>query len=157
MGQSIDQRMNGSWNAYLASPADFVGADDIITNLAKESLGSNSSNALPNFWLLLVLWLKAHGKIFCKKLRCNDFVIRNIDVRSSKWTDISQSINNAQLFPLRKFPFRLKLFVWDHIQVHVQPRSSGRFLIFIWKQWCSVTVPVNRVAQRDVKINFCLE
>ena len=28
--------MNGSWDAYLASPADFVGADDIITNLAKE-------------------------------------------------------------------------------------------------------------------------
>ena len=36
MGQSIDQQMNGSWNAYLASPADFAGADDIITNLAKE-------------------------------------------------------------------------------------------------------------------------
>ena len=28
--------MNGSWDAYLASPADFAGADDIITNLAKE-------------------------------------------------------------------------------------------------------------------------
>ena len=36
MGQSIDQRMNGSWDAYLALPADFAGADDIITNLAKE-------------------------------------------------------------------------------------------------------------------------
>ena len=39
MGQSIDQRMNGSWDAYVPSPADFVGADDIITSLAK-SLGS---------------------------------------------------------------------------------------------------------------------
>ena len=29
-------RMNGSWDAYLASPADFAGADDITTNLAKE-------------------------------------------------------------------------------------------------------------------------
>ena len=36
MGQLIDQRMNGSWEAFLASPADFVGADDVITNLAKE-------------------------------------------------------------------------------------------------------------------------
>ena len=32
----MGQRMNGSWDAYLASPADFAGADDIITNLAKE-------------------------------------------------------------------------------------------------------------------------
>ena len=36
MRQSIDQRMNGSWDACLASPADFSGGDDIITNLAKE-------------------------------------------------------------------------------------------------------------------------
>ena len=28
--------MNGSWDAYLAYPADFVGTDGIITNLAKE-------------------------------------------------------------------------------------------------------------------------
>ena len=28
--------MNGSWDEYLAYPADFAGADDIITNLAKE-------------------------------------------------------------------------------------------------------------------------
>ena len=35
MGQSIDQRMNGSWDAYRASPADFAGADDLITNLGK--------------------------------------------------------------------------------------------------------------------------
>ena len=28
--------MNGSWGAYLTSPTDFAGADDIITNLAKE-------------------------------------------------------------------------------------------------------------------------
>ena len=28
--------MNGSWGAYLASPADFAGVDDIITNLSKE-------------------------------------------------------------------------------------------------------------------------
>ena len=28
--------MTGSWDAYLASPADFAGVDDIITNLAKE-------------------------------------------------------------------------------------------------------------------------
>ena len=28
--------MNGSWDAYLASPTDFAGADDNITNLAKE-------------------------------------------------------------------------------------------------------------------------
>ena len=47
MGQSNDQQMNGSWDAFLASPADFAGADEIITNFAK-SLGSRSSNALPN-------------------------------------------------------------------------------------------------------------
>ena len=28
--------MNGSWDAYLASHADFAGADDNITNLSKE-------------------------------------------------------------------------------------------------------------------------
>ena len=28
--------MNGSCDAYLAPPADFVGTDDIITNLANE-------------------------------------------------------------------------------------------------------------------------
>ena len=28
--------MNGSWDVYLASTADFAGVDDIITNLAKE-------------------------------------------------------------------------------------------------------------------------
>ena len=39
-----NQRNNGSWDAYQASPADFAGANDIITNLAKEreSLGSRS-------------------------------------------------------------------------------------------------------------------
>ena len=31
-----NQRINGSWDAYLAPAADFAGADDIITNLAKE-------------------------------------------------------------------------------------------------------------------------
>ena len=31
-----NQQMNGSWDVYLASPADFAGTDDIITNLAKE-------------------------------------------------------------------------------------------------------------------------
>ena len=31
-----NQRMNGSWDAYLASSADLAGADDIITSLAKE-------------------------------------------------------------------------------------------------------------------------
>ena len=33
MGQ---RQMNGSWDMYLASPADFVEVDDIITILAKE-------------------------------------------------------------------------------------------------------------------------
>ena len=28
--------MNRSWDAYLASSADFAGADDIIAKLAKE-------------------------------------------------------------------------------------------------------------------------
>ena len=43
------QFMNGSWYAYLASPADFTGADDIITNSAKErEPGIEISNALPN-------------------------------------------------------------------------------------------------------------
>ena len=31
-----NQQMNGAWDAYLASPADFAGADDIITNLERE-------------------------------------------------------------------------------------------------------------------------
>ena len=32
----MNEWMNGSWDAYLASSADFAGVDDIITNLAKE-------------------------------------------------------------------------------------------------------------------------
>ena len=28
--------MNGSWDTYLASPADFAGVDDIITKVAKQ-------------------------------------------------------------------------------------------------------------------------
>ena len=31
-----NQRLYGSWNAYLASPGYFAWVDDIITNLAKE-------------------------------------------------------------------------------------------------------------------------
>ena len=37
--QTINQPkkwMNGSWDKYLAYPADFAGVDNIITNLAKE-------------------------------------------------------------------------------------------------------------------------
>ena len=36
MGQLIDQQINGSWDVYLASATDFAGADDLITNSAKE-------------------------------------------------------------------------------------------------------------------------
>ena len=36
MGQHRLPRMNGSWDTYLASLADFAGADDIITELAKK-------------------------------------------------------------------------------------------------------------------------
>ena len=32
----MGQRMSGSWDAYLAPPANFAGADDIITKWAKE-------------------------------------------------------------------------------------------------------------------------
>ena len=58
-----NQRINGSWDAYLTPAVDFAGADDIITNLAKEreSLGSRSSNAIPYLCLLLVIIL-----FFCK-------------------------------------------------------------------------------------------
>ena len=31
-----NERINGSCDVYLASPADFAGADDIITNLVTE-------------------------------------------------------------------------------------------------------------------------
>ena len=33
--------MTGSWDAYLAFPADFMEADDVITNLAKEREPAN--------------------------------------------------------------------------------------------------------------------
>ena len=32
----MGQRMNGTWDVNLESPADFAEADNIITNLAKE-------------------------------------------------------------------------------------------------------------------------
>ena len=52
--QSINEWINESWDAYLASPADFAGADGIITKGEWLSLGSRTSNALFNLWLLLV-------------------------------------------------------------------------------------------------------
>ena len=36
MGKSIDQRINESWDAYLASPADLARTNDMIANFAKE-------------------------------------------------------------------------------------------------------------------------
>ena len=41
--------MNGSWqwDTYLASPADFAGVDDMITNLAKEKESLVTLNTLP--------------------------------------------------------------------------------------------------------------
>ena len=40
MGQlvliAVNELIDASWDAYLVSPADIVGTDDIITNLAKE-------------------------------------------------------------------------------------------------------------------------
>ena len=51
--------MNGSWDAYLASPADFAGADDCITNLVKETEpGIEIAEHTPNLLLLLVLQIK---------------------------------------------------------------------------------------------------
>ena len=58
--------MNGSWDAYLAFPADFAEADDIITNLAKKrepgdiertpfSLIITSFKAIPCFLLVSIL------------------------------------------------------------------------------------------------------
>ena len=32
----MGQHLLNEWNEHLALPADFAGADDIITNLAKE-------------------------------------------------------------------------------------------------------------------------
>ena len=46
--------MNGSWDAYLASPADFAGADDIITNLAKER-EHGTSNALSGLFRIIIV------------------------------------------------------------------------------------------------------
>ena len=34
--QRMNAGMNGSWDAYLASPADIAGTNNIISNLAKE-------------------------------------------------------------------------------------------------------------------------
>ena len=50
---TVDGSTNGSWDVS-GIPADFAGADDMITNLAK-SLDLGSSNALPNLLLLLVM------------------------------------------------------------------------------------------------------
>ena len=51
--------MNGSWDAYLAFPADFAGVDDIITNLAKEK----------EPWIKIFDHLKRFLKIMHQKLR----------------------------------------------------------------------------------------
>ena len=54
--------MNESWDAYLAPPADFAGADDIIPNLAKERESLVTSNALPDLRLLLVLIILTYDR-----------------------------------------------------------------------------------------------
>ena len=49
--------MKGSWDMYMAPPADFAEADDIITNLAKERElkdWGQQMHSLIQFWLLLV-------------------------------------------------------------------------------------------------------
>ena len=43
--------MNGSLDAYLASPADFAGADDIITNLAKEREPGDIERIFDNYYI----------------------------------------------------------------------------------------------------------
>ena len=40
--------MNGSWDAYLASPANFAGVDDVIATFTKERESLVTSNAIPN-------------------------------------------------------------------------------------------------------------
>ena len=60
MGQSINQQMNGSWDAYLATLADFAGVDDIITNLAEEkpwNQDHQTHSLIFDYYLLLVLFL----------------------------------------------------------------------------------------------------
>ena len=44
--------MNGSLDVYLASPADFAGADDIITNyLAKEREPGDIERIFDNYYI----------------------------------------------------------------------------------------------------------
>ena len=59
----MNEWMNGSWGAYLASPADFAGADDIITNLAKEREPGIEivECTLHSLWLLLVYCITEHN------------------------------------------------------------------------------------------------
>ena len=59
--------MNGSWDAYLASPADFAGADDTITNLAKErEPGDIERTPLSLIIYLLVLYYN-HMVVNCNE------------------------------------------------------------------------------------------
>ena len=63
--------MDGSWDAYLASLADFAGADDIITNLAeKREPGTEITESFAyyqfNIYLLTDIFSMSQ-KIFIKK------------------------------------------------------------------------------------------
>ena len=52
--------MNGSWDAYLAPPADFAVAGDIITDLAKkkepriEIIERTPLSSIVQYWLLII-------------------------------------------------------------------------------------------------------
>ena len=85
--------MNGSWNAYLASPADLAGTDDIIINLAKEResgieviertpksliTSSRRRRRSSSRWRRGVLinersWFKLNRKLYLLYLRCFRF------------------------------------------------------------------------------------
>ena len=58
MGQSIDQQMNGSWDACLAFPADFAGA--VMTSSPtwqkREGLGLRLLKALCDYYWLVCDW-----------------------------------------------------------------------------------------------------
>ena len=63
--------MNGSWDAHLASPADFAGKDDIITNLAKErEPGIKIIERLPNLWRMIFTSFTISEEVLLENLKC---------------------------------------------------------------------------------------
>ena len=87
--------MNGSWDGYLESPADVAGADDIITNLAKErEPGIEIIERTPQSLIIISV------KIYIYFFRPEDFMIRELAAAEEEKAKVVRNLPPTPHFAL---------------------------------------------------------